>query len=84
MMSIQISKKLWRHLEELFPEGMTWEEILVSLLKKSSMPLPPATLKEIRESCKHPNTEIKTGLLPNPEEVWRWCLDCQLLVEKVR
>lgn len=43
----------------------------------------PPRLTQIRKVCKHPTTERKTGLLPNPDEVWEWCPTCKTLVRKI-
>lgn len=81
--NITITKKLFRHLNKIFPKEMSWEEIIRELLDRVGLPAPPLTLNQIRATCQHSKMEVKSNLYPNPEEIWKWCPRCQLLVEKI-
>lgn len=83
---IEVRAELFNFLDSIMPQGMTWDEALVTLLTKDGYIYPPldgARATKLRKICNHPKRIIKTGLYPSPEEVWWWCPDCNLLIDKI-
>lgn len=42
-----------------------------------------STLDEIRRNCKHYNLQLRTGFAFEPDEVWAWCPDCNMLIKQL-